>query len=71
MNNLQINQKNNAYTLKTYKNTVALYNGEDVVKVYSDIVLNTLPEKDVITFNSGIKVSNQQEAETIIQDYDS
>ena len=58
------------YTLKAYKNTVALYNGEEIVKIYSNIVLNTLPEKDIITFNNGISVTDAVQAEAILEDYD-
>lgn len=59
------------YTLKAYKNTVALYNGEEIVKIYSNVVLNTLPEKDIQSFNNGISVATPSHAETLLEDYDS
>ncbi len=59
------------YTLKSYKNTVALYNGEEIIKVYSSIVLNTLPQKDIQNFNNGIPVSTQTQAEAYLEDFDS
>lgn len=60
----------NDYILKSYKNTVALYNGEDIVTVYSNIVLNTLPQKDITAFNRGIKISSPENAEILLEDYD-
>lgn len=59
------------YTLKAYKNTVALYNGEEIVKIYNNIVLNTLPEKDIQSFNNGISVATPAHAEILLEDYDS
>ena len=55
---LHFNKKHTAnnpnFTLKSYKNTVALYNGREIVEIYSEIVLNTLPEKDIQSFKNGI-----------------
>ncbi len=58
------------YILKAYKNTVALYKNGDILKVYESIVLNTLPQKDIQDFELGITVSNPDEAEVILEDYD-
>ena len=59
-----------SYTLKSYKNTVALYNGEEIIQVYNSIVLNTLPQKDIESFNNGIPVSTKAQAETYLEDFD-
>lgn len=69
------NQKNNNaiksnYVLKSYKNTVALYNGEEIITIYDSIVLNTLPSKDIQNFNNGIPVSTKAQAETYLEDFD-
>ncbi len=58
------------YTLKSYKNTVALYSGEEIVKIYNNIVLNTLPEKDIQNFNSGIPVATVTQADAYLEDFD-
>lgn len=58
------------YCLKSYKNTVALYNGEEIIQIYNNIVLNTLPEQDVINFNNGIAVATPAQAEIILEDFD-
>ena len=58
------------YTLKSYKNTVALYNGEEIVKIYNNIVLNTLPEKDIQSFNDGISITTPTQAEIYLEDFE-
>lgn len=58
------------YILKTYKNTVALYKNDEIIKIYDNIVLNTLPEKDIQNFNAGIPVETQSHAEALLEDYD-
>ena len=62
---------NQNYTLKAYKNTVALYNGEEIVKIYDDVVLNTLPEKDIYLFKSGLSVTSPEQADCYLEDFDS
>lgn len=59
-----------SYTLKSYKNTVALYNGEEIITIYDNIVLNTLPPKDIQNFKNGIPVSTKAQAETYLEDFD-
>lgn len=66
----QGNEKATHYTLKSYKNTVALYEGEKILKIYDSIVLNTLPQKDILNFNKGIFVKTQQQAEKYIEDFE-
>lgn len=58
------------YTLKSYKNTVALYNNEELLTVYDDIVLNTLPQNDIEHFKKGIAVSSPAQAEAYLQDFE-
>ncbi len=62
--------EDDTYYLKSYKNTVALYNGEEIVEIYNNIVLNTLPEQDIISFNNGIAVATPAQAEIILEDFD-
>ena len=58
------------FTLKSYKNTIALYSGQEIVENYSEIVLNTLPEKDIQTFKKGITFSSPSQAEIYLQDFE-
>ena len=64
------NDDGNIYTLKSYKNTVALYQGENLIKTYDEIVLNTLPPKDIQSFNSGVLFDSQSQAETYLLDFE-
>ena len=59
-----------AYILKTYKNSVALYCNGEPIKIYKDIVVNTLPQVDVLKFNQGIIIEDMQKIDEILQDYD-
>ena len=61
---------NSVYTLKSYKNTVALYKNDQLVKSYESIVLNTLPQKDIQNFNTGISFDNQLQAELYLEDFE-
>lgn len=71
LNNTKTSDTNTDYTLKSYKNTVALYSGDEIIEIYDNIVLNTLPQKDIIAFKNGIKVAAPSQAETMLEDYES
>lgn len=62
--------KSDGYVLKSYKNTVALYSGDTPLKIYDNVILNTLPENDIINFNKGINFDDTAEAEKYIEDFD-
>ena len=70
INNYQSTQTSVNYTLKAYKNTVALYNGDEIIEIYNNIVLNTLPEKDIQNFNNGIPVTTPTQAKTYLENFD-
>ena len=59
-----------SWVLKTYGNSVALYNGDKVAAVYGDIVLENLPPDDKKILESGIAFPTREEAEQAIEDYD-
>lgn len=63
-------KQDTTYTLKAYKNSVALFENEKPIKVYDGIVLNTLPEQDIQFFCKGISVATQAQAEIILEDYE-
>ena len=58
------------YILKSYKNTIALYDNETIIKVYDNIVLNTLPTQDIQNFTIGIPFTSQKLAETYLEDFE-
>ena len=64
------NSSTDALMLKTHKNTVALYRNGQIVKIYDQIVLNTLPHVDKLKFNQGIPIEDIQKIDEILQDYD-
>lgn len=58
------------YAIKAYKNTVALYSDEEIIKIYDNIVLNTLPEKDIYQFKKGVSVASPEQAEIYLEDFE-
>ncbi len=58
------------WVLKSYGNSVALFNGKQIVEVYSSIVLDTLPDADKKQLDSGIAFMTKEEALSAIEDYD-
>ncbi len=58
------------WVLHSYGNNVALYKGDDIVEVYGEIVLDTLPEDDRRLLDNGISFSTKEEAVNAIEDYD-
>lgn len=58
------------YSLKAYKNTVALYKGEKLMEIYDGIVLDTLPEADRYALENGIDFDDLNEVRSAVEDYD-
>lgn len=58
------------WVLHSYGNNVALYKNEQVVEVYSGILLDTLPEEDKRQLDNGLLFHSKEEALTAIEDYD-
>ncbi|MBR3968165.1 MAG: hypothetical protein IKJ93_01085 [Clostridia bacterium] len=65
-------QKSNSpvYMLKSYRNTVALYQNDKLLEIYENIVLNTLPQKDIQSFNNGITFGTEEQAEIYLEDFE-
>ena len=66
----ETNTAQDTFLLKTYKNSVALYCNGEPIKIYKDIVVNPLPQVDVLKFNQGIIIEDMQKIDEILQDYD-
>lgn len=60
----------NNFTVKKYENTIALYNGDNIVRIYEDIVFDLLPQYDKNLLIEGIPVMDESEIKTIIADFD-
>ncbi len=58
------------WILQSYGNSVALYNGDEIVEVYGAIVLDTLPEEDKRMLQNGLSFLTKEEAVSAIEDYD-
>ena len=58
------------WVLHSYGNSVALYNGDDIVEVFSGITLDTLPESDRRQLDYGLSFLTREEALNAIEDYD-
>ena len=56
--------------LKSYKNTVALYENGIKKEIFEQIVLNSLPEKDKIDLKKGIIIETEDELLRILEDFD-
>lgn len=58
------------YVLASYRNTVALFKNGEVVEVYNDVVLSSLPKCDQDMFSKGIEIKNTDEVSSLLEDYD-
>ena len=66
----QQTKTNDSWVLRSYDNTVVLMNNGEVVEVFGDIVLDTLPNEDIKHLESGIPFLTKDEALMAIEDYD-
>lgn len=56
--------------LKSYNNTVALYENGVKKEVFDEIVLNSLPLKDIHDLQKGIIIHSDDELLRILEDFD-
>ena len=59
------------YTLKSYRNCLALYENEEILEIYNDVVLYNLPPTDREVLSKGITFNSKEEAQIALQDFDS
>ncbi len=64
-------EKSNIYTLKSYRNCVALYENQEIVEIYNEIVLNNLPPTDRQILEKGINFNSKTDVQSALEDYDS
>ncbi len=62
--------KKDNWVLRSYENTVVLMNNDEVVEVFGDIMVETLPEEDIKHLENGIPFLTKDEALMAIEDYD-
>lgn len=58
------------WILQSYDNMVVLLNNGEVVEVFGDISLDTLPPEDLKHLEKGIEFLTKEEALSAIEDYD-
>lgn len=59
-----------SWVIRSYKNNVALYCGDELKTIYGEININDLPPDDVRLLESGIAFPTKEEAEQALEDYD-
>ncbi len=59
-----------SWILQSYENTVVLLNNGEVVEVFGNISLDTLPQEDLKHLENGIAFLTKEEAMLAIEDYD-
>ncbi len=68
---LKFRQENpDSWILQSYENTVVLLNNGEVVEVFGDISLDTLPKEDLKHLKNGIVFLTKEEAMLAVEDYD-
>ncbi len=68
---IQCKQENpSSWVLQSYENTVVLLNNGEVVEVFGNISLDTLPKEDLKHLESGIAFLTKEEALLAVEDYD-
>lgn len=63
-------QQDSALLLKEHNGMVTLFDGKEIVRVYDTIVISVLPSSDQQRLKNGIKIENEEQLFTIIEDYD-
>ena len=59
-----------SWILQSYENTVVLLNNGEVVEVFGNIALDTLPKEDIKHLENGIAFLTKEEAMLAVEDYD-
>ena len=63
------NEKN-AVILREHNNSVTLFRGKEIIKIYDEIVISVLPERDRKLLEMGIVIESDEQLNSIIEDYD-
>ena len=64
-----VNNKDN-WVLRSYQDTVVLMNNGEVVQVFGDIMVDSLPKEDIKHLENGIPFLTKDEALMAVEDYD-
>lgn len=58
------------FTLLAYGGAVALFDDEELLEVYDDIVLNALPPADRTALEEGIAIKSFEQLSALLEDFD-
>ena len=67
---VSVKEQNNEVILRSYNNTVALYENGVRTKIFNEIVLNNLPDTDISDLKKGIIIDDNDELLKILEDFD-
>lgn len=70
IDNKFVNEAAKRYTLKTYGDFLALYNGEKLEEIYEEIVISSLPPLDREKFLNGVTVTDIEKLDEILEDFE-
>ncbi|MBE6729730.1 MAG: hypothetical protein E7568_05815 [Ruminococcaceae bacterium] len=65
-----LKEKEDPLILKEENGIIVLKKGEDTVTIYDGIVIDVLPRPDREALKNGIIINNQEQLQSIIEDYD-
>lgn len=65
-----IDYRPSSWVIRSYKNNVALYHGDELNAVYGKIKIDELPPEDIRLLETGISFPTKEEAEKALEDYD-
>ena len=68
--NKNANKLTPEYRLIAYENNIALFKNDELIKIFDEVVLNSLPKYDQESFKKGIIVSEINKIDEIIEDYE-
>lgn len=68
--NKNTNKLTQEYRLIAYENNIALFKNDELIKIFDEVVLNSLPKYDQESFKKGIIVSEINKIDEIIEDYE-
>lgn len=63
-------ETNENWVVRSFEDTVVLMNNGEVVEVFGDIIIDTLPNEDQEHLQKGIHFISKDEALLAIEDYD-
>ena len=63
-------ENNESWIIRSYEDTVVLLNNGQVIEVFNDIIIDTLPNEDKAHLEKGISFLSKDEALMAIEDYD-